>query len=114
MRPFVVPDDAQPGDRAPGGGIIGDMGDRAERFIKAVIGRQEKGAILNGRKVRKINSEAEDRTPDGVEGVILGSVSQPNQEPYFAEGQVVLYGYFILWDGDPQPVFTTNLKVEEQ
>jgi hypothetical protein len=113
MKPFVLPGDLQPGDKAPGGGLVGDVGDRADRFIRAVLGRQEKGAILNGRKVKKVGSESEDRTPDGVEGIVLGSISQPNQEPYYAEGQVVTFGYFILWDGDKQPVFTTNMKVEE-
>lgn len=109
-----LPEDAKPGDPMPGGGLIGDIGDRAEAFIKGVMGRQEPGAILNGRRVRKINTEKGDKTPEGTEGVVMGSVARPNLEPHYGpEGQVVLYGYFIKWDGDPMPVFTTNLKVEE-
>jgi hypothetical protein len=105
--------DLEPGDPAPGGGIVGDVGDSAERFIKAIIGRQERGAIITGRRVRKVNSEEGDRTPNGREGKVLGSIAQPNLEPLIVDERVAIYGYFVLWDGDKVPVFTTNMKVEE-
>lgn len=103
----------QPGDPAPGGGLIGDVGFSAEKFIAFVVGRQEKGAIPNGRRIRKANSEPGDRTPDGTEGTIVGSICLPGTEAFHIEGQVVTMGYMIEWDNDEQIVFTTDLKVEE-
>lgn len=110
---FRLPGDLRPGDPAPGGGIVGDVGDKAEMFIRAIIGRQEKGAIITGRRVQKKNSQEGDRTPDGRGGVVLGSVSLPNQEAFIIGDQVAVYGYFVQWDGDQHPVFTTDLKVDE-
>jgi hypothetical protein len=103
-----------PGDPAPGGGLVGETGDRAERFMKLVMGRQEPGAIVTGRRVKKVNSEEGDRTPNGREGEILGSIAAPDLEPFYAPGgRIAVYAYFVKWDGDTVPVFATDLKVEE-
>lgn len=84
----------------------------AQTVKDKIIGNQEPGAIINGRKVRKVNAELHDRTPAGTIGTVLGSISK-NGFPIFIEGKVVHYGYLILWEGEELPVFTTNLKVEE-
>lgn len=108
-----LPDHLQPGDPAPGGGLVGSVGNEAEFFLRAIVGRQEKGAIITGRKIKKVNSEDGDRTPDGREGVVLGSISLPNQEAFILEDRVAVYGYLVQWDGDQVPIFTTDNKVEE-
>jgi hypothetical protein len=78
-----------------------------------MIARQEPGAIRIGEKVKKVNSEPNDRTPEGTIGEILGSMALPNREPVFVGDQVVHYGYLVAWADEDLPVFTTNLKVEE-
>jgi hypothetical protein len=78
-----------------------------------MIGRQEKGAIINGRKVKKANSEPKDRTPEGTEGEVLGSMAMPGMQPFIMQGIVVTYGYLVKFPTDPIPVFTTDHKVEE-
>jgi hypothetical protein len=77
----------------------------------AIIGNQAPGAIPTGRTVRKINSEPEDRTPEGHTGIILGSFG--HGKPVVIGDKVATYGYLIMWEGDDTPVFTTDGKVEE-
>jgi hypothetical protein len=107
---YTLPDDPKAGDKAPGGGLIGEVGTRAEMFLSLIVGKQGRGAIVTGRRVRKVNSEPGDRTPNGQEGRIIGSVGPFTM---IIEGHVANYGYMIKWDGDERPVFTTDGKVVE-
>lgn len=107
-----IPAAAKPGDPAPGGGLIGGIGDR-DQFLKMIVGKQVNGAIPCGRRVRKVNSEPQDRTPDGVEGEILGSIAAPGHEPIYVKDQIVVIGYLIKWDKDATPIFTIQNKLEE-
>jgi hypothetical protein len=60
------------------------------------------GALPNGIRVKKANSEESDMTKDGEEGVILGSIGFPR----------IGYGYFIEWDERPKhAVFTVAKKL---
>ena len=78
-----------------------------------ILGRQEKGAIVNGRMVQKRNSEENDRTPEGTKGEILGSIAMPNLEPAIVAGTAIVYGYLVKFPTDPIPIFTTDHKLEE-
>lgn len=62
---------------------------------------QAEGAFLNGSRVRKINSELHDRTPDGVLGIILGSIDAAALLPEQALRLGVKYMYFVTWDDRP-------------
>jgi hypothetical protein len=93
-----------------GGGLIPPEIEQLK--IRKILGRQEKGAIYNGRRVRKVNSEPGDHTPDGTEGTVLGSIG--SNETIMVNGQAIQFGYLINWDhSEADAVFTTNLKVEE-
>jgi hypothetical protein len=78
-----------------------------------MLGNYQKGAIINGRRVKKVHTEPGDRTPEGTEGTVLGSTGLPNMEAVIIEDQAVIFGYLIAFDDEEVPVFTTNLKVEE-
>jgi hypothetical protein len=81
--------------------------------MEKVIGHQAKGAIFNGRRVKKVNSEPEDRTPDGREGTVRGSIANL-QETIIVNGQAIQFGYLVEWDNDKDyVVFVNNNKLEE-
>jgi hypothetical protein len=66
------------------------------------------GALANGTRVTKVNSEPGDTRPDGVPGVVLGSISHPE----VMDGIML---YFIEWaDAPRQAVGTVGFKVEAQ
>jgi hypothetical protein len=50
------------------------------------------GALRNGSRVRKVNSEPRDGHPDGTLATVLGSV----------DGGRAGIGYFVAWDDDPR------------
>jgi hypothetical protein len=52
--------------------------------------QQAKGALANGTRIVKVNSEPGDAHPDGTPGVILGSISHPA----IWDGAVC---YFVEW-----------------
>lgn len=54
-----------------------------------------KGAMPSGSRIVKSNSEADDATPDGTPGVVLGSLSHPSVH----NGIVV---YFVEWANRPK------------
>ena len=54
---------------------------------------QAEGAIPNGTRIVKVNSEAEDAHVDGAPGVVIGSMAEPEHPGRF--------GYFIEWDDMP-------------
>lgn len=51
---------------------------------------QAPGALPNGTRIEKCNSEERDRWPDGKQGTVIGSVYRED----------VGYFYFVEWDGD--------------
>lgn len=100
----------------PGGGLKPPSGEMAA--LRTIIGKQATGAIPNGRKVRKINSQPADATPDGTEGTVLGSVGS---FPIYIGDDVIHFGYIIEWDNnlpaisgfDKSAVFITDTRIEE-
>jgi hypothetical protein len=81
-----------------------------------VFSRAEaKGALANGTRIRKCNSEEGDGTPDGTGGVILGSVNVRAAGVSAAEDHGVTYLYFVEWDNRPKvAVGTIDVKIEEE
>lgn len=62
------------------------------------------GALPNGTRVVKVNSEEGDGHPDGTPGVILGSVVAPG----------LGIGYFVSWAPRPRVVvFTADFKIRK-
>lgn len=57
---------------------------------------QAEGALLNGTRVRKVNSEPGDRHQDGAVGKVIGSVEA---DPL--SGFTDRYVYFVAWDTGP-------------
>lgn len=61
------------------------------------------GALANGTRIEKINSEKGDGHQDGDTGTILGSVSAEVTEEHFgAKPKNSLMAYFIEWDDMPR------------
>ena len=70
---------------------------------------EAKGALRNGTRVEKQNSEPKDGHPNGERGEIMGSMG-PLDVPILG----CRYGYFVMWDGTPGiPVFTMESKVKK-
>jgi hypothetical protein len=59
---------------------------------------QAKGAMPNGTRVRKVNSEAKDGHPDGSLATIIGSISAG---PLGINGVTIRYLYFVEFDDLP-------------
>lgn len=77
-----------------------------EGYIGAFTRGTAEGAIPNGARVRKVNSEPSDGNPDGTLGTVLGSFSDPEVQ----DGAVV---YFVEWDSRPgMAVGVMERKVE--
>ena len=66
-----------------------------ERFGVIYTQNQAEGALLNGTRVEKVNSEPEDAHRDGAAGIIVGSV--PVEDRGFPDQHV----YFVAWDDAP-------------
>jgi len=60
------------------------------------------GAIGNGTRVRKINSEFMDAAHNGHEGAVLGSLAIPMSVPPTRNFGVVPFVYFVEWDMYPK------------
>jgi hypothetical protein len=78
---------------------------------------EAEGAIPNGSRVRKINSEEGDAHDDGSLGTVVGSMDATGlPEDLLAclpEHLVSEYVYFVAWDADPElHVGTMGAKVE--
>lgn len=68
------------------------------------------GALPNGTRVKKINSQPPDATQDGMLGTIEGSIGPVVVEGPFKDQ----YGYFVRWDHRKDlQVFITSTRVEE-
>ena len=69
---------------------------------------QVPGAIRNGRRIVKVETEEGDFNPVGTEGAVLGSFNHPK---IFA-GVVM---YFVEWDGTPRvAVAVLGRKIAEK
>lgn len=72
---------------------------------------QAEGAIPNGARIVKQNSEPGDSHSDGAQGVVLGSIASP---PELIEKFGAKFAYFIEWDGSPRvAVGTVDRKVRQ-
>lgn len=61
---------------------------------------QHPGALPNGTRVRKVNSEPGDTRPDGALGAVLGSVGADH----------LGIAYFVEWDSMPKAAVLTVAK----
>jgi hypothetical protein len=61
---------------------------------------QAPGALANGTRIMKANSEEGDAHPDGALGTVLGSMSHPEIQ----NGAAM---YFIEWDARPKVAIAT-------
>ena len=71
---------------------------------------QAEGALPNGTRIEKVNSEPGDGHPDGAVGTVIGSIG-PAVIPGFPDR----YVYFVVWDEAPGaglPVGIRELKVK--
>ena len=57
---------------------------------------QAEGALPNGSRVEKVNSERADGHRDGALGTVIGSIAVPE-----TPGLTDRYVYFVAWDEDP-------------
>ena len=57
---------------------------------------QAEGALPNGTRIEKVNSEPGDGHQDGAAGTVIGSIG-PVEIPDFTDR----YAYFVAWDEDP-------------
>lgn len=69
---------------------------------------EAKGAMPNGTRIIKTNSEPGDGHPDGTPGVIVGSMGPAFVEKVGREA----YLYFIKWRDFPVPVGTADYKIK--
>lgn len=68
-----------------------DLGEH-EGYFGVFTRNQYPGALPNGSRVRKFNSERGDNTRDGVPGTIMGSIGHPELPGIM---------YFVEWDNRP-------------
>lgn len=73
----------------------------------AYFGDEEEGAIPNGTRVYKCNSEEGDSFVDGTPATVVTSIKIPEE---LASGSD--FGYFIQYDNFPAPVFIMGAKIE--
>jgi hypothetical protein len=90
-----------------------------EPFLKTEVGwqgvftrQQAAGAIENGARIVKLESEAEDSQPNGALGTVLGSLGPfPPEAAAEAKAELVakglephdaVFAYFVEWDALPR------------
>lgn len=84
-----------------------DMFQNEPGWIGAFTRQQAQGALPNGTRIVKQNSERGDAHPNGTPGVVLGSISHPQ-----VMGGVVFY--FIEWAPKPRTaVGVLGTKIRE-
>lgn len=71
-------------------------------YLGAFTRAQAEGAFPNGSRIRKSWSEANDTTPVGTEGVVMGSMAIP--EGADVPDPTVKFFYFVEWDDKPRIV----------
>lgn len=70
-------------------------------------GKTADGAIPNGDRIRKINSNTGDTNRDGTTGTVYASIG-----PEMNQGRLTI-GYIVLWDTFPDiPVLVTDERIE--
>ena len=57
---------------------------------------QAEGALPNGTRIEKVNSEPGDGHQDGAAGTVIGSIG-----PVEIPDSTYRYAYFVAWDEDP-------------
>jgi hypothetical protein len=71
---------------------------------------QAAGAIPNGTRIVKQNSETNDANPDGTLGTVLGSINVEKLKIPNPKG--VRFAYFVEWDTSPKAaVGTLDFKI---
>jgi len=84
------------------------------------VDEQAAGAMRNGSRIKKRNSEEGDSQVNGAKGTIIGSFATPKEmlgekleHEFFDKFGLPTHGYFVEWDALPGIIVgTTNLKVE--
>ena len=81
------------------------MRDHAKTEVGVIFTREQApGAWPNGTVVRKANSQPDDGTPDGTQGIVIGSIAI--MEPKVGPSQ---FAYFLYWKNRPTlPVFCAD------
>jgi len=91
--------------------LCGDIGkiEAAAMQMKMIFqGKKADGAIPNGHRIKKINSNTDDTNQDGTLGTIYASIG-----PEMNNGRLTI-GYIILWDTYPGiPVLITDDRIEK-
>ena len=81
---------------------------------------QADGAVPNGTRVLKQNSEKHDAHKDGTRGTIIGSIKRPPGLLGVGPGYVppdIKYFYFVMWDDGPHqgvPVGCVDRKIRKE
>jgi len=92
--------------------LVKDMDDQ-ERYAAIVIEGEAEGAIPNGARVRKCNSEPGDSFSDGAMGTVLSSIAVLPELAHLAPGSD--YAYFVEWDEIPGvPVGVLSRRIERK
>lgn len=69
------------------------------------------GAIPNGKRIRKHQSEPGDSTPNGTEGTVISSITVPDDMREEFGGK---FFYWVEWDDKPgMPVGVLDKKVTQ-
>ena len=67
-----------------------------EQVLVVYTKNQAEGALPNGTRIKKVNSEPGDAHQDGAAGTVIGSIG-PVETPDFTDR----YVYFVVWEEDP-------------
>ncbi len=74
-----------------------------------IVTQQAPGALANGCRVRKVNSEPGDIHGDGEMATVVASLSPALDDPVTGQPE---YGYFVRFDDLQQPVFVRGRRLE--
>lgn len=73
-------------------------------YVGKFVRDQAPGAIPNGQRIVKINTEPGDIHKDGDTGVVIGSIDVVKAAPSLANEHRTRFFYFIEWDAMPKVV----------
>jgi hypothetical protein len=73
-------------------------------YVGKFVRDQAVGAIPNGQRVVKINSEPGDLNNDGDTGIVIGSIDVVKAAPSLANKYRARFLYFVEWEGMPKVV----------
>lgn len=80
--------------------VIRDWPDYIGKFVRD----QAAGAIPNGHRIVKMNTQPGDLNRDGATGTVIGSIDVVKAAPSLANEHRTRYLYFIEWDEMPKVV----------